>query len=69
MWEGLLAGPLSLCLRDSSLVVRSIALDVMATLGDDTLKQLNVRTMFYFCTSFLAATPSQIHNTPNPSMH
>lgn len=45
MWEGLLAGPLPLCLRDPSLVVRSVALDVMATIGDDTLKQLNVRTI------------------------
>ena len=45
MWEGLLAGPLPLCLRDSSLVVRSVALDVMATIGDDTLKQQNVRAI------------------------
>lgn len=43
MWEGLLGGPLPLCLRDSSLMVQSVALDVMATVGDDTLKQLSVR--------------------------
>lgn len=45
MWEGLLSGPLPLCLRDSNLAVRSVALDVMATVGDDTLKQLNVRNL------------------------
>lgn len=48
MWEGLLAGPLPLCLRDSGLVVQSVALDVMATVGDDTLKQLNVRTIIMY---------------------
>lgn len=48
MWEGLLAGPLPLCLRDSGLAVQSVALDVMATVGDDTLKQLNVREQLVY---------------------
>ena len=52
MWEGLLAGPLPLCLRDSSLAVQSIVLDVMATVGDDTLKQLSVRTTILFVHPF-----------------
>lgn len=60
MWEGLLAGPLPLCLRDSSLAVRSVALDVMATIGDDTLKQQNVRAITVYILDLTIAMPEAV---------
>jgi len=50
MWEGLLAGPLMLCLKErGNLVTQAIALDVMATIGDHTLQSLNVSSGACMC--------------------